>query len=108
MAHSLTERRTRSYLMQAVESLNAPSGAVMLAAPAVDAMPKAEGYKDGSLYSRIDRAAEDNLITDGMAALGHVSRGGSRSIPASSSSQSRHTVPENPLVVRVLTDAVDC
>lgn len=59
------------YLKQAYESLSAPSGAVMLAASAVDAMLKEKGYKEGSLYSRIDKAAEENVITDEMAAWAH-------------------------------------
>jgi len=57
----------RRYLHQAQESLHAPDGAVMLAASAVDAMLKAKGYRDGSLYSRIKKAAEDHLITPDMA-----------------------------------------
>jgi hypothetical protein len=39
----------------------------MLSASAVDAMLKVKGYKSGSLYSRIDKAAEDHMITSEMA-----------------------------------------
>jgi len=46
----------------------------MLAASSVDAMLKAKGYTDGSLYSRIDQAAKDNLITKDMAAWAHEIR----------------------------------
>lgn len=63
--------RAREYLTQALNSLSAPAGAVMLAASAVDAMLKGKGLKEGSLYSRIDRAATDNLITKEMAAWAH-------------------------------------
>ena len=60
--------KARTYLRQALNSLSAPAGAVMLAASAVDAMLKGKGLKEGSLYSRIDKAATDHLITKEMAA----------------------------------------
>lgn len=66
--------RAKRYLEQAVNSIHAPSGAVMLAASAVDAMLKAHGYVKGSLYSRIDKAKEDHLITEGMAKWAHEVR----------------------------------
>lgn len=66
--------RAKRYLEQAVNSLHAPSGAVILAASAVDAMLKAHGYVKGSLYSRIDKAKEDHLITEGMAKWAHEVR----------------------------------
>ena len=43
----------------------------MLAASAVDAMLKDKGYNEGSLYSRINEAKDDHLITEGMAAWAH-------------------------------------
>jgi len=43
----------------------------MLAASSIDAMLKAKNYKEGSLYSRIDQAAADHLITAEMAAWAH-------------------------------------
>jgi hypothetical protein len=46
----------------------------MLAASSVDAMLKAKGYKEGSLYSRIDKAAKDHVITPEMAAWAHEVR----------------------------------
>jgi hypothetical protein len=65
----------RKYLGQAHASRNrAPAGAVILAASAVDAMLKKKGYTDGSLYARIDKAATDHLITDGMAKWAHQVR----------------------------------
>ena len=66
--------RARSYLNQAVDSLHAPSGAIMLAASAIDAMLKEKGYKDGKLYSRINNASKDHLITNEMAAWAHEVR----------------------------------
>ena len=66
--------RPREYLKQALNSINAPAGAIMLAASSVDAMLKVKGYREGSLYSRIDKAAEDNLITQDMARWAHEIR----------------------------------
>ena len=66
--------KSRTFLTQALNSLSAPAGAVMLAASAVDAMLKGKGLKDGSLYSRIDKAAADHLITKDMAAWAHEVR----------------------------------
>lgn len=66
--------RPRTYLKQASESMHAPAGAVMLAASAVDSMLKAKGFNDGSLYSRIDKAAAEHVITSDMAAWAHAVR----------------------------------
>jgi hypothetical protein len=66
--------RPRAYLQQALESLHAPAGAVMLAASAVDAMLKAKGYADGNLYGRIEKAANDHVITADMAKWAHEVR----------------------------------
>ena len=57
----------KSYLEQAIASIHAPAGAVMLAASTVDAMLKEKNYKEGSLYERIERAVKDKLITSEMA-----------------------------------------
>lgn len=59
--------RASEFLTQAIASLCAPAGAVMLTASAVDAMLKDKGYKDGSLYSRIQEAAAAHLITAEIA-----------------------------------------
>ncbi|MDZ4729926.1 MAG: DUF4145 domain-containing protein [Xanthomonadales bacterium] len=66
--------RPKAYLRQALESLHAPAGAVMLAASAVDAMQKVKGLSEGSLYARIEKAAEVNLITDDMSKWAHEVR----------------------------------
>lgn len=58
-------------MQQALDTLHAPAGAVMLAASAVDAMLKDKGYKDGNLYGRIDKARDDHLITVEMAQWAH-------------------------------------
>lgn len=66
--------RARDYLTQAMASRSATAGAVMLAASAVDAMLKDKGLKTGSLYSRIDAAAKEHLITPEMATWAHEVR----------------------------------
>lgn len=66
--------KAKIYLRQAIDSIHAPAGAVMLAASAVDAMLKEKGYKDGSLFSRIDKASVNHLITAEMATWAHQVR----------------------------------
>ncbi len=66
--------RAKSYLEQAVASIHAPAGAVMLAASSVDAMLKEKGYRTGSLYERIEQAVQDNLLTSEMANWAHEVR----------------------------------
>ena len=68
------EEPARNYLEQAIESLHAPAGSIMLCASAVDAMLKTKEYVEGNLYSRIEQAAEDHLITQDMAAWAHQVR----------------------------------
>lgn len=46
----------------------------MLAASAVDALLKLKGYTAGSLYARIEKAAEDHVITQDMAKWAHEVR----------------------------------
>jgi len=65
---------SRNYLEQAVDSLHAPAGSVMLCASAVDAMLKSKSYAEGSLYFRIDQAMTDHLITAEMAQWAHEVR----------------------------------
>ncbi len=67
-------QRARNYLQQALESKHAPDGAVMLAASAIDCMLKDKGYKDGSLYSRIEKASQDGLFTSQMREWAHEIR----------------------------------
>jgi hypothetical protein len=66
--------RARTFLTQAVATMHAPAGAVMLTASAVDSMLKEKGLKDGSLSARIDTAAATHLITPEMAAWAHEVR----------------------------------
>jgi hypothetical protein len=43
----------------------------MLAASSVDSMLKLKGYKEGSLYTRIEQAAQQHLITADMRKWAH-------------------------------------
>lgn len=61
----------REYLQQAIDSLHAPAGSVMLSASAVDAMLKKKDYDKGTLYERINTAAGNHLITKDMAKWAH-------------------------------------
>ena len=67
-------RRARELLKQAIASIHAPSGAVLLTASAIDAMLKDRGYKEGSLSKRINLAADAHLITKEMATWAHEIR----------------------------------
>lgn len=66
--------KVKSFLQQAIDSINAPSGAIMLCASAVDAMLKEKNYIDGSLYSRILKATENGLLTKEMELWAHEVR----------------------------------
>lgn len=72
--HDAVPERAKAYLQQAIASIAAPAGAVMLAASAVDSMLKDKGLKDGSLHKRIGDAAAQHLITAEMAAWAHEVR----------------------------------
>ena len=66
--------RAAAFLQQALESIHAPSGCIMLCASSVDAMLKEKGLKKGSLYSRVEQAAKDGLITSEMSLWAHEVR----------------------------------
>ena len=66
--------RAREFLSQALASLHALAGAVILAASSVDSMLKAKGLKSGTLYTRIDEAATNHLITEEMKLWAHEVR----------------------------------
>ena len=66
--------KPKAFLQQAIDSTFAPAGSVMLCASAVDSMLKDKGYIDGSLYKRINQAADEHLITREMAQWAHQVR----------------------------------
>lgn len=65
---------SKEYLLQALDSLHAPAGCIMLCTSSVDSMLRIKNYKEGTLYSRINKAAEDHLITDEMSQWSHKVR----------------------------------
>ena len=67
-------KKAEAFLRQAMECIHSPSGAIMLCASSVDAMLKEKGFKTGSLYSRIEKAEQDNLITKEMSLWAHEVR----------------------------------
>lgn len=62
------------YLKQAVDTVFAPDASVVMSASAVDAMLKAKGYEQGSLYTRIDQAVKGHVLTEGMGKWAHKVR----------------------------------
>ena len=66
--------RARRYLQQAIQAKAMHDGCAMLVASAVDAMLKAKGLKDGSLFDRIDNAVTTGLLTPEMASWAHEIR----------------------------------
>lgn len=66
--------KVKTYLQQAIDSTFAPAGSVMLCASAVDAMLKEKGLTQGSLYTRINKAAKDGLLTAEMSTWAHEVR----------------------------------
>ena len=59
------------YLLEAIESKHSPSACVMVANSSIDAMLKDKGYKQGKLYNRIEKAAQDHVLTAEMAEWAH-------------------------------------
>src|SRR5690606_8665759 len=63
--------RAKEYLNQAIDSKHALAGSIMLSASSVDSMLIEKEYKVGNLYSRINKAVDDHLITKEMAEWAH-------------------------------------
>jgi hypothetical protein len=63
--------KPREYLRQAILTVHAPAGSVMLCASAVDAMLKEKGHQEGTLNQRINKAVEDHLLTQEMGDWAH-------------------------------------
>lgn len=89
-AHEDLPPVAKKFLQQALEALHAPDAAAVMAGSAVDAMLKELNYKDGSVYSRIDKAVEDNVLTAAMGEWAHSVRLGSN--------RPRHADANNPHV----------
>ncbi|MGV1821318.1 DUF4145 domain-containing protein [Agrobacterium sp. CG160-95] len=76
-AHEDIPDVARNFLQQAFNVLHAPDAAAVMAGSAVDAMLKSKEYVEGSLYTRIDQALTDGVLTQGMADWAHSVRLGS-------------------------------
>jgi hypothetical protein len=74
IVHDSIPHKARSFLSEALRTVNAPSACIMVAASSVDAMLKAKNYTEGNLYSRIDLAVADHLITKEMGVWAHQIR----------------------------------
>ena len=66
--------KVKTFLQQAMDSVFAPAGSVMLCASSVDAMLKDKGYNEGSLYKRIEEAIAKGLLTKEMGTWAHQVR----------------------------------
>jgi hypothetical protein len=75
---------------QAMETLHAPDAAAVMAGSAVDAMLKHFKLTEGSVYTRIDEAVKQNILTSAMGEWAHEVRLGSN--------RPRHSDRENPHV----------
>lgn len=71
---SCIPERAREYLNQALETIQSPAGSIMLSASSIDAMLKDKGFKNGTLFNRIEEAVKNHLITEGMALWAHQIR----------------------------------
>lgn len=86
--------RAKLYLEQAISSIGAPDGSVMLCGSAVDAMLKGRGLKEGSVYSRIKEAVDNGLLTSEMADWAHAVRLGSNN-PRHADDETPHMTVED-------------
>lgn len=92
-AHEDIPQLARRFLQQAIDTLHAPDAAAVMAGSAVDAMLKELGYKEGSLYARIDLALKDNVLTNSMADWAHEVRLGSNR-PRHADADRPHVTPD--------------
>lgn len=93
VAHLDIPEVARRFLQQAYDTLHAPDASAVMAGSAVDAMLKAIGYEDGSVYTRIDTALNNNKLTEGMAKWAHSVRLGSNR-PRHADVEKPHVTPE--------------
>ena len=84
--------RAKKYFEQALNSLVAPDGCVMLCGSAVDAMLKDKKLLDGSVYNRIDEAVKIGLLTAEMAEWAHAVRLGANR-PRHADNEDPHVTP---------------
>ncbi|MBV8521020.1 MAG: DUF4145 domain-containing protein [Acetobacteraceae bacterium] len=73
-----------------METLHAPNAAAVMAGRAGDAMLKHLGLTEGSVYSRINQAVSDHILTPAMGKWAHKVRLGAN--------RPRHADTEDPFV----------
>jgi hypothetical protein len=83
--------RARHHLTEAIKTKDSPSASCISSASAVDAMLKSKGLITGSLFTRIDQATTQHLITPEMAVWAHEVR--------LDANDERHADLESPLPV---------
>lgn len=83
----------KRYLQQAQDTLYAPDAAAVMAGSAVDAMLKHLDFTEGSVYTRIEKAVEANVLTKGMGEWAHSVRLGSNR-PRHADAERPHVSPE--------------
>jgi hypothetical protein len=93
IAHVDIPEPARTFLQQAYDTMHAPDAAAVMAGSAVDAMLKAHGLEDGTLYARIDQALAQGILTKGMADWAHSVRLGSNR-PRHADKEAPHTTPD--------------
>lgn len=64
----------RKFLDEAMRSIATPAASIMVCASAIDAMLKIKSYVKGGLYTRINEAVEDHLLTQEMGTWAHQVR----------------------------------
>jgi hypothetical protein len=67
----LVPESVSNYLTQAHRTLASPDASVVMSASSIDAMLKDNGLTEGSLYKRIDQAANNGILTQKMADWAH-------------------------------------
>jgi len=70
-ASSVLPDMVRRYLEQAHKTLASFDASVVMSAASIDAMLKVHGFEKGSLYSRIDEAVKNGVLTITMAEWAH-------------------------------------
>ena len=80
----------RRFLQEAMETLHAPDAAAVMAGGAVDAMLKHLGFTEGSVYSDINQAVSDHILTPAMGKWAHKVR--------VDANRPRHADTEDPFV----------
>lgn len=83
-----------AYLAQAIETVSSPDASTVMSASAVDAMLKHLKYTKGTLYERIQKTVDDNILTPSMAAWADHIRLGANEVRHADLNSPHRTVQE--------------